>query len=184
MENQTKALTLRSLISAASLVHDANPSKIVFTLKTQGGFYGCVKLIDKIYLTSEIFATPFQAANKARALQKNLKTKDKPKTRNEPMKVTSKETKNQVNYSWKCHTFLETQHMPLLRFREVWVITKGNTYVREYLDKQSQNLVAYTTERDKAKTYVDHEEAKLNMKVLKNLIGPGFDLMRFFVENK
>jgi len=184
VKNQTKTLSLRSLIKAASAIHDANPSKIVFTLKTQEGFYGCVKSIDKIYLTSEISATPFQAANKARSLQKSLKTKDKSKTLNKPIEVTSKKTKNQVNYSWKCHTFLETQHMPLLKFQEVWVITKSNTYVREYLDKQSQNLVAYTTERDKAKIYVDHEEAKLNMKVLKNLIGPGFDLMRFFVENK
>ena len=74
--------------------------------------------------------------------------------------------------------------MPLLKFQEVWVITKGDTYVRDYLDKQKQSLVTYTTERGKAKIYKDHEEAKMNMRVLKNLIGPGFNLMRFFVENK
>ena len=184
MENQTTTLNLSKLLSAASFIYDANPSKIVFTLRGEGGYYGCVKLNDQIHLTPEVFPTAFQAANKARNLQKNLKNKDKPQTLTKPTKVTSEKVKKQVTYSRKFHTFRETQHMPLLKFQEVWVITKGDTYVREYLDKQKQNLVTYTTERNKAKIYKDHEEAKMNMRVLKNLIGPGFNLMRFFVENK
>ena len=182
MEKQLTTLNLRKLLSAASVIHDANPSKLVFTLKSEGGFYGCVKLSNKIQLTSEMFPTPFQAANKARNLQKTLK--DKLQTITKPIKVTSKKSQNQVVCSRKFHTLRETEHMPLLKFQEVWVITKGDTFVKTYLDKQSQKLVTYTKCESEAKRYRDHDEAKLNMRVLKNLIGPGFDLKRFFCENE
>lgn len=184
MEKQLTTLNLRKLLSAASVIYDANPSKLVFTLKGEGGFYGCVKLSNKIQLTSEMFPTPFQAANKARNLQRTLKDKDKLQTITKPIKVTSKKSQNQVVCSRKFHTLRETEHMPLLKFQEVWVITKGDTFVKTYLDKQSQKLVTYTKFESEAKRYRDHDEAKLNMRVLKNLIGPGFDLRRFFLENK
>jgi len=184
MENRTTTLSLSKLLRAASIIHEANPSKLVFTLRSEGGFYGCVKLSNKIQLTSEMFPTAFQAANKARNLQKTLKDKDKLQTITKPIKVTSKKSQNQVVCSRKFHTLRETEHMPLLKFQEVWVITKGDTFVKNYLDKQSQKLVTYTKFKDEAKLYRDHDEAKLNMKVLKNLIGPGFDLRRFFLENE
>ena len=85
-------------------------------------------------------------------------------------------------YAEKLYTLTEAEAMPLLQFQEVWVITKGDMYVRDCLDKENKRLVRYTTNRDSAKYYKDHEEAKMTMKVLKGVVGPGFDLKRFFTK--
>jgi hypothetical protein len=73
--------------------------------------------------------------------------------------------------------------MPLLRFQEVWVITKDDSFVSNCLDQKNKTLVTYTKNREEAKFYKDHEIAKMNMRTLKNVIGPGFNLMRLFIKN-
>jgi len=74
--------------------------------------------------------------------------------------------------------------MPLLSFQEVWVIVRGEEYVSDCLNKEKKKLVSFTSERDKAKYFADHEKAKMTMRVLKGVVGPGFDLKRFFIQLK
>jgi hypothetical protein len=82
------------------------------------------------------------------------------------------------------YTLDETKAMPLLRFQEVWVIIKDSMYVSDCLDRERKNLVSYTSNKEKAMYFTCHEKAKMTMRVLKGTIGPGFDLKRFFIENK
>lgn len=158
--------------------------KSLWAAKIDGGYVGCVKMDNYVCFTVEVFESALMAANKARNLQKNLKNGDNVKNSTENVKSPSKKPKKKVTYSQKLYTLGETQAMPLLRFQEVWVITKDDEYVRDCLDQKNKKLVSYTKDRDKAKFYSDHEVAKMNMRTLKNIVGPGFNLMRFFIENK
>lgn len=167
---------------AADILVDSE--KTLWTTKVDGGYIGCVKMDNYVCFTVEVFESALKAANKARNLQKNLKNSDNAKNNTENVKSSSKKPKKKVTYSQKLYTLGETQTMPLLRFQEVWVITKGDAYVLDCLDQKNKKLVSYTKDRDKARFYSDHEVAKMNMRTLKNIIGPGFNLMRFFIENK
>ena len=160
--------------------------KEIFTAKTDAGYVGCVKEANYVCFTVEVFDSALKAANKARSLQKELRGKNGEKTKslNTNVKKASKKPKKKVACSQKLYTLAETEAMPLLRFQEVWVITRENLYVLDCLDKENKRLVRYTPNKDKAKYYNDHEEAKMTMRVLKSVVGPGFDLMRFFVENE
>lgn len=160
--------------------------KEIFTAKTEQGYVGCVKEDDYVCFTVEVFDSALKAANRARSLQKSLRNKSEKKTEslNTNVKKASKKTEKKVAYTQKLYTLAETEAMPLLRFQEVWVITRENLYVLDCLDKENKRLVRYTPSKDKAKYYSDHEEAKMTMRVLKSVVGPGFDLMRFFVENE
>lgn len=158
--------------------------KALWTTKVDGGYVGCIKTDNFVCFTVEVFESALKAANKARNLQKNLKNSDNVKNSTKTVKSPSKKLKKKVTYSQKLYTLGETHTMPLLRFQEVWVITKDDVYVLDCLDQKNKKLVSYTRDRDKAKFYSDHEMAKMNMRTLKNIVGPGFNLMRFFIENK
>jgi len=158
--------------------------KEIFTAKVDGSYVGCVRTEEYVCFTLEKFDTALKAANKARNLQRNLKTKSENKISSITVKTTSEKTEKKVAYTQKLYTLAETEAMPLLRFQEVWVITRENLYVRDCLDQKNKRLVRYTPDKEKAKHYSDHEEAKMTMRVLKGVVGPGFDLKRFFVENK
>jgi len=160
-------------------------NKEIFTAKVDEGYVGCVRLDEYVCFTVEVFDSALRAANRARNLQRSLKTQNpKEYKKNEELpKVTSKKPKKKVAYTQKLYTLAETEAMPLLRFQEVWVITKGELYVRDCLDKERKELIRYTKEKDQAKYFIDHEKAKMTMRVLRGVIGPGFDLTRFFIEN-
>lgn len=162
----------------------ADKKKEIFTAKVEEGYVGCVRTEDYVCFTLERFDTALKAANKARNLQRNLKTKSENKISSTTVKTTSEKIEKKVAYTQKLYTLAETEAMPLLRFQEVWVITRDNLYVRDCLDQKNKRLVRYTPDKEKAKYYNDHEEAKMTMRVLKGVVGPGFDLKRFFVENK
>jgi hypothetical protein len=66
----------------------------------------------------------------------------------------------------------------------LWVIVRGEEYVSDCLNKEKKKLVSFTSERESAKYFVDHEKAKMTMRVLKGVVGPGFDLKRFFIQLK
>ena len=163
-----------------------NSAKEIFTAKTNEGYVGCVKEDTFLCVTVEVFDSALKAANKARNLQRLIRDRSTQQTKSEvrTVKETGKKTKKKVAYAEKLYTLTEAEAMPLLRFQEVWVITKGDMYVRDCLDRENKNLVRYTTNRDSAKYYKDHEEAKMTMRVLKGVVGPGFDLKRFFVRSK
>jgi len=161
----------------------ADCKKEIFTAKVEEGYVGCVRTDEYVCFTIEKFDSALKAANRARNLQRNLKNKSESKISSTTVKTPSKKVKKKVAYTPKLYTLAETEAMPLLRFQEVGVITRENLYVQDCLEKENKRLVRYTPDKDKAKYYKDHEEAKMTMRVLKGVVGPGFDLKRFFVEN-
>lgn len=164
--------------------------KEIFTAKTEDGYIGCVRMASGICLTATVHDSALEAANKARSLKRMLtapSTQDCEETRKKTevaKKCVVTKTKKKVTLRSRLYTLDETLAMPLLRFREVWIITKDLMYVSDCLDKERKNLVSYTTDQEKALYFTCHEKAKMTMRVLKSTVGPGFDLKRFFIENR
>lgn len=169
---------------------DAVKEKEVFTAKTETGYVGCVRLTSGVCFTVDVFSSALEAANKARSLKRQLEQpslqecKETKKKTEEIKKCVVKKTVKKVTLKSRLYTLDETKAMPLLRFQEVWVIIKDSMYVSECLDKERRNLVSYTSDQNKAMYFTCHEKAKMTMRVLKGTVGPGFDLKRFFIENK
>jgi hypothetical protein len=164
--------------------------KQVFTARTESGYVGCVRMSSGVCFTIDVFDSALEAANKARSLKRQLETKatelckENEKNTEEIKKPVVKKTNKKVTLRSRLYTLDETKAMPLLRFQEVWVIIKDSMYVSDCLDKERRNLVSYTSNKDKALYFTCHEKAKMTMRVLKGAVGPGFDLKRFFIENK
>jgi hypothetical protein len=159
--------------------------KEIFTAKTDDGFVGCFRTDKGIFFTSEAFASALPAANAARRLKKEVVVKEKVKVTVKQSKPKSKKSsfksKTKVKFPSRLYVSEEVEQMPLLSFREVWVITKGDEFVSDALNAEQKYLVKLDPKREKAKLFSCHEEAKRVMKVLKGTVGPGFDLKRFFV---
>lgn len=162
--------------------------KEIFTAKTDDGYVGCFRLDKGIFFTSDFYTSALTAANAARKLKKNLVQEDKikvtVKTKQTKTKKSSLKKRNNVKYPWRLFTSDEVDRMPLLRFREVWIIIKGDEFVSDALNKEKKKIVELTRKKDQAKIFDCHEEAKRIMRVLKSTVGPGFDLKRFFISNK
>jgi hypothetical protein len=180
----------KSSTSVEILNLDTVKEKEVFTAKTEGGYVGCVRLTSGVCFTVDVFSSALEAANKARNLKRLLEQptaqecKETKKNTEEIKKCVVKKTVKKVALRSRLYTLDETKAMPLLRFQEVWVIIKDSMYVSECLDKERRNLVSYTSNKDKALYFTCHEKAKMTMRVLKGTVGPGFDLKRFFIENR
>lgn len=175
--------------------------KEIFTAKTELGFVGCCRIDQGIAFTSESFPKALVAANAARRLKKELGDSTKqtlpasPSVKKQPTApkkpaatVTSpkhkkKKTtqKSRKSYVGTLYTSEEVESMPLLRFQEVWVITRYEDYVSDALNHEKKRLVAYCQGKEQAKPFGCHDEAKRVMRVLKGCVGPGFNLQRFFV---
>ena len=164
------------------------PHKEIFTAQAEGGYVGCFRLEKGIFFTSELYTSALTAANAARKLKKEIvqenKIKVSVKSKQTKTKKSSSKNKNSVNYPWRLFTSDEVDHMPLLKFREVWVIIKGDEFVSDALNKEKKKLVQMTASKEKAKFFTCHEEAKRIMRVLKATVGPGFDLKRFFIRSE
>ena len=50
------------------------------------------------------------------------------------------------------------------------------------LNQKKKQLVAFTSDREKAKRFKSHEEACRIMRTLKGVVGPGFNLTRFYIK--
>jgi hypothetical protein len=165
-------------------------NKPIFTARTEEGFVGCVRTKYGICFTHDTTSTALEAANKARQLKALLETnvrpasKEKQTNRRKEQETSSVKLEKKVPLNLGLYTLEETKSMPLLRFKEVWVVTKGDMFVSDCFNKKTRKLVSYTARRDKAKIFYCHEEAKRSMRVLKGTVGPGFNLQRFFVENE
>ena len=159
--------------------------KEIFTAKTDDGFVGCFRTDQGIFFTSEVFAKALPAANAARKLKKELVVKEKVKVtvkQSKPKtKKSSAKNKRKVRFPSRLFFSEEVDNMPLLSFREVWVITRGDQFVSDALNAEEKSLVKLNPNKEQAKLFNCHEEAKRLMKVLKGTVGPGFDLKRFFV---
>lgn len=161
--------------------------KEVFTAKTDSGYVGCVKTNECLVMTSRFYMKPLEAANAARKLKKQMKEKG---TLTTTVSVSDKKTvkqktkvKSHVKLTGRLYTTSDAEAMPLLSFQEVWVVTHPKGYVRDCLNQKKKQLVAFTNDREKAKRFLDHEEAKRIMRTLKGVVGPGFNLLRFFVKS-
>lgn len=180
----------KSKTSVEILNLDTVKEKDIFTAKTENGYLGCVRMHTGVCLTVEVFESALEAANKARSLKRQLELpkpqdcKEIRKNSEEIKKCVVKKTNKKVALRSRLYTLDETKAMPLLRFQEVWVIIKDSMYVSDCLDTERRNLVSYTSNRDKALYFTCHEKAKNTMRVLKGVVGPGFDLKRFFIESK
>jgi len=190
-EKKVSASRKNKSVAAVEILNlDAVREKEVFTAKTENGYVGCVRMSSGICFTVDVFSSALEAANKARSLKKQLELppaqecKETKKNTEEIKKCVVKKTVKKVALRSRLYTLDETKAMPLLRFQEVWVIIKNSMYVSDCLDKERRNLVSYTSNKDKALYFTCHEKAKMTMRVLKGTIGPGFDLKRFFIENK
>ena len=148
------------------------------------GYVGCVKKEEFVCFTLNVYDSVLKAANGARSLEKKLRdTEVKSKTvKDKKIQITTKSRKKKVSYSEKLYTLADTKVMPLLSFQEVWVIIKGDEYVSDCLNNEKKKLVTLTPNKDKAKYFNDHEKTKMTMRVLKGVVGPGFDLKRFFIQ--
>jgi len=190
-EDEVKATSKKKSSATVEILNlDTVKEKEVFTAKTEEGYVGCVRLSGGVCFTVDVYSSALEAANKARSLKRQLEQpatqqcKETKKNTEEIKKCVVKKTVKKVALRSRLYTLNETKAMPLLRFQEVWVIIKDSMYVSECLDKERRNLVSYTSNKDKALYFTCHEKAKMTMRVLKGTIGPGFDLKRFFIENK
>jgi hypothetical protein len=165
------------------------PTKDVFTAKTEKGYVGCVRTDFCCFFTLESFSNALQAANAARSLRKQLAAPQASKnssssTKSIKAKKSSKKSKKTVTWQNRLYTLAEVETMPLLRFKEVWIILRGDNYVSDCLNHEKKRVVSYTLSKEDAQFFRCHEEAKSTMRTLRGVIGPGFNLMRMFIENK
>ncbi len=151
-------------------------------VKLTDKYYGIVEIEGELWITSEGFTTPLQAANQIRRLKKSTDVKTPVKKAREvkpkPPKVKAKEPPK---------LYTEAEMTPLsqstrLRFREVWVIlNRKGLYVQRALTKT--RVVQYCKDRDKAKSFKTYEEAAMLIKTLDSVCDVGHTLKRFFQEN-
>jgi hypothetical protein len=163
--------------------------KEIFTAKTDGGYVGCIGTPLCIHITVDLFDNALKAANAARALNKQLNKKrlwSKSPENNCPKKTkkSSRSHKKQVGWQNRFYTLAEVENMPLLRFKEIWVILKDNKYVYDSLNHKEKKLFSLTPSSSQAQYFTSHETARCTMLTLRGVVGPGFKLMRMFIENK
>ena len=156
----------------------------VFTAKTDSGYVGCVKTDGCMIMTTEHYAKPLVAANAARKLNKTLKQngliQETVKVKTEKLKKTDKAA--ECKLTGRLYTDEQRSSMPLLSFREVWVIARGDEYVSDCLNVKKKLLCAYTKNREKAKRFKDFEEAQRVSRTLKGVVGPGFNISRYWLK--
>ena len=165
----------------------AAPTKDVFTAKTEKGYVGCVRTELCWFFTLESFSNALQAANAARSLRKKLTAPQASPNlssfaKSTKLKKSSGRSKKPVTWQNRLYTLAEVETMPLLRFKEVWIILHGGEYVADCLNHEKKQLVKYTSSKDKARLFPCHEAAKSTMRTLRGVVGPGFDLMRMFIQ--
>lgn len=157
----------------------------VFTAKTDSGYVGCVKTDKCMIMTKEQYAKPLVAANAARKLNKILKqdglVKETVKVKTQKLKKTDKAT--ECKLTGKLYTDEQRSAMPLLSFREVWVVTRHDEYVLDCLNTSKKLLCSYTKNREQAKRFKDYEEAQRISRTLKSVCGPGFNISRYWLKN-
>jgi hypothetical protein len=158
-------------------------TKEIFTAKTERGYVGCVHNQFCFYVTTEVFSNALQAANAARKLKKSIEVTNTPQKSSKKIKKSSAPCKKTVRWSSRLYTLAEVETMPLLRFKEVWIILKDDQYVADCLNHEKKKLVSLSHQKEKAKLFRCHEEAKSTMRTLRGVIGPGFNLMRMFIES-
>lgn len=162
-----------------------NEKRDVFTAKTDSGYVGCVKTDKCMIMTKEFYDKPLVAANAARRLNKTLKEsgliQKTVEVKTQKVKKTDKES--ECNLIGRLYTDEQRSAMPLLSFREAWVVTRNGEFVLDCLNTNKKLLCSYTKDREKAKRFKDYEEASRISRTLKSVCGPGFDISRYWLKN-
>lgn len=155
-----------------------NPTKEVFTVKSEGKYYGAITGETSIFVLAESFDSPLKASNHARSVKRQNKI-----TVNIKKQETTSVSKNTPKISRKNRLYSEsemTSHTHL-RFREVWLITTPDgKYASEILSNKS--VVKYVPNKEKAQIFRTYEEATLALNTLDMVIRKGHGLKRFFEE--
>jgi hypothetical protein len=155
-----------------------NPSKEVFTVKSDGKYYGAITGEESVFVISEAFDSPLKASNHARSVKRQQKI-----TVNIKKQQTTSVSKNTPKISKKNRLYLESEMASHthLRFREVWlVINPDGKYASKILADKS--VVTYVPGQDKAQVFRTYEEARLALNTLDMVIRKGHELKRFFEE--
>ena len=161
-----------------------NEKRDVFTAKTDSGYVGCVKTDKCTIMTKEHYDKPLVAANAARKLNKTLREsgliQETVKVKTEKLRKT--DTKLECKLTGRLYTDEQRSSMPLLSFREVWIVTRNDEYVLDCLNTDKKLLCSYTKDKQKAKRFKDFEEAQRISRTLKGVCGPGFDISRYWLK--
>ena len=120
-------------------------------LKTDSGYVGCVKTDGCMIMTKEHYAKPLVAANAARKLNKTLKEngliQETVKVKTQKVKKTDKAT--ECKLTGRLYTDEQRSAMPLLSFREVWIVTRNDEFVLDCLNtKKEITLFIYKGQRE------------------------------------
>lgn len=158
--------------------------KDVFTAKVDGRYVGCFQTDNSLTMTTEFYEKPLAAANAARKLKKEMSFAGSGKavtTVIKKQKKTKTKTKKSVKLTGRLYTADEVTALPLLSFQEVWIVTRGEEYVRDCLNQEKKQLVSMTKDKEKAKRFKSHEDALRAARVLKGCVGPGFSITRYWI---
>ena len=98
-------------------------------------------------------------------------------------KIKKTDSKSECKLTGRLYTDEQRSAMPLLSFREVWIVTRNDEFVLDCLNTKKKLLCSYTKDKEKAKRFKDYEEASRISRTLKSVCGPGFDISRYWLKN-
>jgi len=158
--------------------------KEVFTLKSQGKYFGVVQSPDEFFLCPEEFSSPLQAANHARSVARQLRKENKIRSPEHSLKkVEAPIIRSKVSKKIQLFTEAEVATKTHLRFREVWVILNPEgRFVTEAI--KNGTLVRYSSAKEKALVFKSYEEALTTSTTLDMVVRKGHQLRRYFEKQR
>jgi len=154
--------------------------KEVFTLKSEGKYFGVVQGADEFFVCPEEFTSPLRAANHARAIARQLRKENKLSSPAHSLKkVEAPGIRSKVSEKKELFTEAEVANKTHLRFKEVWVILnpEGRFVMEAIKDK---TLVRYSGKREQALVFSSYEDALYTSTTLDMVVRKGHQLRRYF----
>jgi len=154
------------------------PTKEVFTVKSDGKYYGAITGEECVFVIPESFDSPLKASNHARSLKRQHKI-----TVNIKKQETKSVAKNTTKIVKKNRLYTESEMASHtnLRFREAWVIIgPDGGFASNIL--ANDKVVKYVEEPEQAQIFKTYEEAIISSNVLDRVLKKGHNLRRFFQE--
>jgi len=154
--------------------------KEVFTLKTDGKYYGIVQGADEFFVCPEEFDSPLRAANHARSVARQLRKENKlGSTAHILKKVKAPVIRSKVLKKKELFTEAEVAKKTHLRFREVWVLLNPEgCFVMEAI--KNKTLVRYSAKKEQAMVFSSYEDALYTANTLDMVVRKGHKLRRYF----
>jgi len=154
--------------------------KEVFTLKTEGKYYGIVQGDAEFFVCPEEFDSPLRAANHARSIARQLRKENKLSSPDYTLKkVKAPVIRSKVAKKKELFTEAEVAKKTHLRFKEVWVILNPEgRFVTEAI--KNKTLVRYSTKKEQAMVFSSYEDAIYTSTTLDMVVRKGHQLRRYF----